>query len=273
MPRTIDNRSIIVTGASSGIGAATAIACADAGMHVVLNARRADRLRDLAARIESLDRRATVIAGDVTEPDISQRMLDAASDLPGGLYAVFANAGYGTDRPTHEMTMDEVRAMFEVNFFAAFDLVQRAARTLMERSASGHLLMCSSCLAKFTMPGTGVYSASKAAQNHVCRAMRAELRAHNVDVTSVHPVGTRTEFFEVSAERAGKRGRGATVADRTPRMFMQSPERVAFAVVRCLRRPKPEVWTSTLVRLMAGVMTMSPRLGDFAMRRAGRAAE
>ncbi len=93
MAAKLTDKVIIITGASSGIGAATAIACAEAGMNIVLNARREDRLRDVADRIDKLGRQTELVIGDVTEPGISQRMLDAAEQRFGRFDAVFANAG------------------------------------------------------------------------------------------------------------------------------------------------------------------------------------
>src|SRR5687767_147345 len=97
--RDLSGRVMIITGASSGIGAATAIACAKAGMDVVLNARRADKLGDVASQVHSLGRKAQIVPGDVTEPGISKRILDEATERFGRFDAVFANAGYGYDRP------------------------------------------------------------------------------------------------------------------------------------------------------------------------------
>ena len=125
--------------------------------------------------------------------------------------------------------------------------------------------MCSSCVAKFTLPKFGAYSATKAAQNHICRAMRHELRPHGIEVASVHPVTTKTEFFEVSAQRSG-RGRPTTVTpEHAPKLFTQPPERVARAVIRTLRHPRSEVWTSFIVRTVAGVMNAWPGFQDMVM--------
>lgn len=266
MGRAITDRSIIITGASSGIGAATAVACADAGMDVVLNARRVERLEAVADQVRQAGRTAVTVPGGVTDEGLSERLLDAADGLPGGLYAAFANAGYGLDRPIVDMTDEDLHDIFNVNFFAATDLIQRAARRLLERSAPGHLIMCSSCLARFTMPNNGVYAATKAAQNHVSRAMRMELRGTGIEVAAVMPVTTETEFFDASARNSGGAGNGPPV----PRPFVQPPQRVARAIVRCLHRPRPEVWTSTPTRLGAALMTACPRLMDAVMTRAAR---
>lgn len=273
--RQLTGQVMIITGASSGIGAATAIACAKAGMNVVINARREVRLQAVAAQVEAHGGRAVIVAGDVATPGISEQMLDAAVDAFGRCDAVFANAGYGLERSMTEVTPAELREMFEVNFFAGVDLLQKAAKRWIARGQGGHLLMCSSCLAKFSLPLNGPYCATKAAQNQICRAMRIELKPHGIHVASVHPIGTYTEFFESSTKRSGKDSSDdhQPIVSNTPRMFMQPPERVANAVIRCLRRPTPEVWTSTFVRLAAALMVASPRLGDWMLSRAGKIAQ
>jgi short-subunit dehydrogenase len=267
MAGDLREKVIIITGASSGIGAATALQCARAGMDIVLNARREDRLEEVAGKIRQLDRKAALVVGDVTEPGIGQRLLDAAEEQFGRFDVVFANAGYGMNKTVLDMTDEEWRRMFEVNLFAGIELLRAAAQRLLDRNQPGHLLMCSSCLSKFSLPRHSAYAATKAAQNAVCSAMRHELRDRNIYVSSVHPITTTTEFFEVSAHASGRPPERAKLPDHTPGFLVQRPERVARAVVRCLRRPCPEVWTSLLVRTMAGFMTISPRFYEWAIHR------
>ena len=141
MPRVLRDQVIIITGASSGIGAATAIQCAKAGMDMVLNARRADRLEQVADTVRQCGRKAEIVVGDVTEEGMSQRMLDTAQDAYGQFDVVFANAGYGFERSVVQMDDQELRQIFDVNFFASFDLLRHAARRLLDAERSGHLLM------------------------------------------------------------------------------------------------------------------------------------
>ena len=97
--------------------------------------------------------------------------------------------------------------------------------------------------------------------------MRLELARYNIEVSSVHPITTMTEFFEVSNQLSGKAGNTSTVPDHASKMFVQTPERVARAIVRCLRKPRPEVWTSHIVRSVAGVMTAFPWFFDLVVRK------
>ncbi len=265
MPISLEGRVFVITGGSSGIGRATAIEAARAGMDVAVTARRADRLESVVGEIRSLGRRALAVAGDVADPDFSRQLLDETERSLGPFHAVFANAGYGAERRVLDFTDEELRRMFEVNFFASLDLARLAARRLRDARRPGHLLMCSSCVARFTLPGYGPYAATKAAQAMVCRSMRYELREFGIEVSSVHPVTTATEFFDVATGGGGAGGSGPvvpSVAAHAPKFIIQSPERVARAVIACLRRPRSEVWTSLPARLGAGLFTACPWIAD-----------
>jgi NAD(P)-dependent dehydrogenase (short-subunit alcohol dehydrogenase family) len=265
--RDLSGKVIVITGASSGIGAATAIECARSGMKVVLGGRRVDRLEEVALRVRDVGGEAAIVVGDVTDESNVTDLLDEAVRSFGGFDVVFSNAGYGTEVPFTAMTEEALRAMFEVNFFASVTLCREAAHRWMDEGRGGHLLLCSSCLSKFTLAYYGVYAATKASQAMVARSMRHELAGHGIEVSSVHPVTTRTEFFEVSAERSGFESGDSTVPDHAPKAFIQTPERVARAVVKCLRSPRSEVWTSWLVRFASALFTLWPGLQDLVIRR------
>jgi len=250
-------KPIAITGASSGIGRATALACAHAGMPVLASARREDRLRELVETIRAEGGRAEFAVADVSEPGSGERVVEACASAFGGVYAAFANAGYGYEAAHHQSAEQDVRDLFETNVFGTLRLLDAAIPRLIERRA-GHLLVCSSCLSALPTPYYGAYSATKSAQHHLASAMRLELREHRVHVSTVHPVGTRTEFFDEAARRSG----GARFLSREDGPFMQTPERVARAIVACLKRPRPEVWTSAAARLGFHLSGLTPGLRD-----------
>lgn len=263
MPRIdLSGKPIAITGASSGIGAATAIACARAGMPVVIGARRMDKLAAVVDIITAAGGKAIAVPTDVTRPGDCQRLIDETVARFGSIYAVFANAGYGLESPVAEMADQALRDLFETNFYGTLNTITPALPH-MRRAGRGHILICSSCLAKMTVPYYSAYSATKAAQNHIGRAMNLELRNEGIHVSTVHPIGTRTEFFDTVKKLNG----GAKIVDHTPDRFMQPPERVANAIVRCLRRPKPEVWTSTFVRFGMALCNAFPGIEDFWLHR------
>jgi short-subunit dehydrogenase len=175
----------------------------------------------------------------------------------GSIYSVFANAGYGLERPIHLTSDAELRAIFETNFFGTMNTI-RPALEVMSPGRSGHILICSSCLAKLGIPLVGAYSATKAAQDHIGRAMRAELRDQGILVSTVHPVGTATEFFERKASETGR-----PVMTSPPKFFLQKPEKVARAIVRRLRKGRGgEVWTSPSAILSFAFLMAFPGLTD-----------
>jgi short-subunit dehydrogenase len=257
MSISLRGKTILITGASSGIGAVTAKACIDAGMHCVITARREDALNQLA---EELGDNCRAIVGDVTHSGFNEFLLEEAGDV----YAVFANAGHGLDQAMADCDMNQFRALFELNVFSVVELASLAAKQMIVKKR-GHILLCASCLSKFATPQHGAYCASKSAVEAIAKSMRMEVKKDDIYVSTVHPIGTKTEFFDSSASRSRN-----TVSDfttQTPSWLMQSPERVANAVVRCLRRPRPEVWTSISMRLISTTFSAFPRIAGAVTRR------
>lgn len=257
MPIDLTSKPILIAGASSGIGAATARACAAAGMPVALAARRRDKLEAVASDCAAHNVATAVIECDVTDPDACERMVAQADAELGPIYAAFANAGFGQESPLLDMSDHDTRAMFETNLFGTLNVIRPAAERMKSRAA-GHLLICSSCLGIFPTPWYSVYSATKAAQHHMGRALDVELRAHNIRCSTVHPVGTKTEFFDEMKAR-----QGTLAVAGSSESFVQPASTVANAIVRCLRKPRPEVWTSTAARYGMLASAFMPRLTGF----------
>lgn len=276
----LTNKPIAITGASSGIGRATAIACARAGMPVVLAARRLDKLERVVAEIRAIDiigRDGRTIKGcavavetDVSKPEDCTRLIDRTVAEFGSIYSVFANAGYGYEKAVLDTSEAEIREIFETNFWGTLNTIRpaiaamrNAAPTSAARSGTkqplGHVLICTSSLSKIGVPYLGMYSATKAAQDHLGRSMRHELHGTGIRLSTVHPIGTRTELWEVLEKRSGGKTK---FSSRTPASFMQPPERVAKAVVKCLHTPRGEVWTSLPTRVMLGLSVMFPGITD-----------
>ncbi|MDG2021243.1 MAG: SDR family NAD(P)-dependent oxidoreductase [Phycisphaerales bacterium] len=267
--RQLHGKRILITGGGTGIGAATARACASSGMQVMLSGRRSGPLERVVGEIEAAGGTASMRVGDVATPGASEALLNAMDETFGGTDAVFANAGYGIEKPVLEASPAEIRRIFDVNLVAAVDLMRATGLRLRAEDRPGHLLGCASILGKFTLPDYGLYSATKAALTHVCRSMRCELHDDGIAVSSVHPVTTRTEFFEIAKKESGE-GHGPVVQDgvptHAPRMFVQSADVVARAVVKCLQRPRAEVWTSPVGRLSAGIFELLPPVYEMVLR-------
>jgi short-subunit dehydrogenase len=261
MPKNLGNRVMVIAGASSGIGAATALACARAGMQVVLGARRVDRLHDVGAQIEKLGRRAVVVACDVRQDADATALIDAAVKGFGRIDAAFANAGYGLCAPVLETSDRQMRDIFETNYYGTWRVL-KAAATVMRRQRSGHLLVCSSAASEVAPPMYGAYAATKAAQDSIACALRAELSVEGIDVTSIHPMGTKTEFMA----RVESVSDGRTSSIGVPAPMRHTPEYVARCILRCLRRPCAEVWPSFPTRLGVGIAAAFPAAAAWGLR-------
>lgn len=262
----LKDRPIIITGGGTGIGAATALACARQGMPVLLAGRREAPLANVQSQITEAGGHAAIATVDVTDEHHAEMLLDMTTSNFGPAWAVFANAGRGLDRPGHRTADDEMRAIFEVNFFSAHRLMSAAAHHMIASQQGGHLLACASCVSKFSPPYHGAYAATKASMDLMCQSMRVELAPFGIHVSTVHPITTVTDFFDESAKLSG-RDEHSSGLHHTPRFLRQRPERVAAAIVRCLRRPRPEVWTSRLVRTVSAVRTLWPKLMDREFRK------
>lgn len=254
---------IAITGASSGIGAATAIACARAGMPVVVAARRLDRLHAVVESITRAGGKAIAVACDVVKPEECRALVERTVSEFGSIYSIFANAGYGIEGRAHEIKDEDWRAIFETNFYGTMHTIRPALEHMLA-ARRGHVLICSSCVAKSGVPYLAAYTATKAAQDHVGRAMRLELEGTGVHVSTVHPIGTVTEFSKVVKQKSGDK-RFA----ETPRGLKQSAEHVANTIVRRLARDGRggEVWPNLTARFLFGAGTMFPSLADSILRR------
>ncbi len=230
-------------------------------MAVALGARREDRLAEVVEEVQRAGGKAIAVKVNVDRPEECAAFVERTVGEFGSIYGVFANAGYGAKTPIATTSDADVRAMFETNFFGTLNTI-RPALAHMERAGRGHVLICSSCLSKFALPWHCVYSATKAAQDHIGRSLAIELRGKGIAVSTVHPVGTRTEFFEQAAARSHETASDAA-ANHSPKFMMQPPERVADAVVRCLKKPRGEVWTSLPTRLLFAGLTAVPGLRDY----------
>lgn len=243
----------VITGASSGIGEAVARAFARDGLHVVLAARRRERLDAIAADIADTGGRATAVTCDVTAPTDVEAVVAAALQRTGRLDVMVCNAGLGYNGRLEETTADDMRRLMEVNFFGTFHAA-RAAVTHFRAVGRGHLFIVSSIVGRKGVPRMGAYAATKFAQAGLGESVRAELAGTGVHVTMVYPISTETNF-----RAAMRHAWGQDVAGAGPR---QSPAHVAACMARCLRRPRADIYPYRLSRLAAVGAALLPGLTD-----------
>jgi NADP-dependent 3-hydroxy acid dehydrogenase YdfG len=187
-----DDRVMLITGASSGIGAATARAAAQEGWRLVLAARSQDRLQSLAQELGD-ERRALAVRCDVAEWEDQERMAQAALDAFGAIDAVFANAGFGGQRGLLADTPEHWRSMILTNVYGAA-LTLRATVPALKRSR-GHILLTSSVAGRRVLPGS-IYSATKHAVTALGEAARQDLHGTGIRVTLIEPGMVDTPFFD-----------------------------------------------------------------------------
>ena len=198
-----DDPVLLITGASSGIGAATARAAADAGYRVALGARRKRELDKLARELGGADR-ALARSCDVTDWADVEGLTEAALSRFGRLDAVFANAGFGAKRGFLEESVENWKAMIDTNVLGVALTIRATLPHLLDRD-SGHYVLTSSIAGRRALPGS-LYAATKFAVSAIGEALRQELRRMHdnagIRVTLISPGMTDTEFFDQRPDNA-----------------------------------------------------------------------
>jgi len=181
----------LISGASSGIGAATARQAAEAGYRLVLAARSTDRLRELASELGG-EERAVAVPCDVTDWDQQQVMVGTALERFGQLDVAFANAGFGATRGFLEESPEQWRSMVLTNVYGVALTIRATLQAL--KDARGHLLLTGSVAGRRALPGS-LYSATKWAVTAMGESARQELHGTGVRVTLIEPGVVDTAFF------------------------------------------------------------------------------
>ena len=220
----IKDAVVVVTGASSGIGEATARAAVERGARVVLAARREERIADLARELG----RAVAVRCDVTDPAQVQTLVRSALDAFGRLDVLVNNAGQGLQVGVEQIDLDDFRALLELNLVAPLSVMQ-AVIPVMRAQGSGSIVNVSSGTTFANAPGTGGYVASKIALERLSAIAREELRGTGISVSTIIPFATSTEF--VASLRAGRSEAEAGLAG----VDFDPPERVAEAILELVR--------------------------------------
>jgi len=260
----LSGRVVAITGASAGIGLATAERLAREGAAVALCARRADRLSEIVARISSAGGRAAGWAADVTSEEDVRLFVRRAVETFGRLDVMICNAGIGFHDAFDRTPSDVMRRLVDVNLMGTF-FAARAAIDVFLPQNSGHVIALSSIVGRRGMAGSAVYSATKAAQIGFIEALRAEFVNTGLKASVVFPVGTETEFHEAIARDYGHRVHGLG-----PR---QSADDVARAIVDCVVSPKAEVYPFPKAWWLSVLSVVAPARADQVVQKWGRKVE
>lgn len=270
------SQAVLITGCSSGIGAATAARLAAEGRKVYATARRPETLSELAAG------GCQTLALDVTDEQSMQAAVDAVVSAEGAVGVLVNNAGYSQSGAVETIPMEQLRGQFETNVFGLVRMCQLVLPG-MRRQGWGKIVNLSSMGGRLVFPGGGAYHATKYAVEALSDALRFEVRGFGVDVIIVEPGLIVTNFGEVAAgsvsEAAGAGVYGhfnQHVAKLTAEAYRgpmaklgAGPDAVAKTISRAIRvrRPKARYLVTASARLMVGQRRISPdRMWDLMMR-------
>jgi len=190
---------VLITGASSGIGEATARELGNRGYKVILTARRLNRLKTIAKEIRANGGEAEAYELDLQSSNSIQSLVDSLCEMNQPPHCEIHNAGYGIYGRVDQVPVEEARDLFETNLFGAMELIRRSV-DWMKNQENARIVTVASAVAKRGFPVMSYYSASKAALESMSESMRLELEPYDITVQIVYPVRTTTEFSD-SARR------------------------------------------------------------------------
>lgn len=261
MARPIDGMVVIITGASAGIGRALAVQLHARGAKLALAARRLDVLEQLNGE---LDERHLVVGCDVSIESDCFNLIEQTIARFGRIDTLIANAGYGLVRRVHEASSDETDQLFRTNVYGTIHCIRAAVPHILKNEVRdgwrGQLMLMSSAAARRGLPMLGGYAATKASQLMLAEAARVELKQHRIAVTSVHPIGTESDFFKV-AESVSQ----FKINPRRRGRIRQTSESVASKSIRAIERPVRECWPFWPARWALSLATIWPGFGDYVM--------
>ena len=231
MSKKLQGKVGLITGSSSGIGRASALALAEEGANLVLTARRHERLADLEVAIRKAGGQAISIVGDSRDEETARKAVEAALSTFGTLDILINNVGIGYYKNIIDTSPAEYDEMMDTNVRSTF-LFTRYAVPQMIKQGSGTILMISSMAGIYGFGGQAVYCASKFAEIGFTQALDKELRPYGIKVGAICPGGTKTEFAL---------GKGRTV-ESVAQSGMLAPEDVAGAVLlACTQSAKSRI--------------------------------
>jgi len=246
---------VVVTGASSGIGEATALRFARAGSRVVLAARRLDRLEALAERIRSRGGIALPVRCDVTEAPEVGALVERTLEAFGWCDVLVNNAGIPSGGPFREIAPEQVDRVVQVNLLGVMQVTKAFLPPMLERR-SGHVVNVASLAGRFATPGSSVYGATKHGVVAFSESLYYELRPLGVLVTTVNPGFTRTEGFPQT---------------NIPKALVMDADRVARTIIDVVRRDRaPEISVPRSLAAMQVFRILTPPLYRWGVSLAAR---
>jgi NADP-dependent 3-hydroxy acid dehydrogenase YdfG len=260
--RQLDGMVVAITGASAGIGQALARYLHAHGARLALAARRTERLEQLATE---LNNQPLVVTCDVAKADDCRAFVRKTYEHFGRLDTLVCNAGIGLLRRIEDMSAEDWQSILAINVFGTTQCISAAVPRMraqeLRHGFRGQVMIVSSCLARRGLPDTGAYCVTKAAQLSIAEALRMELEADAIAVTSVHPITTSSDFFTEAEKRSSRPFRRKSYEPT------QTPDEVAQAMAKAMVRPRAECWPHARSRWLFGSGALFPEIADGIVRK------
>ncbi|WP_100487261.1 SDR family oxidoreductase [Sporolactobacillus pectinivorans] len=230
----IKNKVVVITGASSGIGEATAKLLAEKGALVVLGARREDKLRALTDEIKRQGGQSVYRVTDVVNPDDSQKLVQLAKDTFGRLDVIFLNAGIMPNSPLSELKTDEWNKIIDVNLKGVLNGIAAVLPTFKSQK-SGHIITTSSVAGLKSYPAGAIYGATKWAVRDLMEVLRMEsaLEGNNIRTATIYPAAINTELLDQITDK-----KTAGDMEKIYEQYGITPDRIANVVAFAINQPE-----------------------------------
>jgi short-subunit dehydrogenase len=256
--KRFEDKVVLITGASSGIGRATAIEFASEGASTILVSRSREKLERVAEEIRALNSSVLVVPTDVSSPEQVSSMVSEVVTQYGGIDVVFNNAGSSyVGRVEDDNFAENAKKMMDADYFGTVNVTTEVL-PVMKRQGSGHIMNMSSVVGKKAFPHFGGYSAAMHAISGFTDALRQELRGSGINVSTIHPALTQTPLLDnVSPE------------DMPPPFRRLTPipvKTVAKAVLDGVEHNRARIVVPFQPRFLFLADMLSPRIGDLAVR-------
>ena len=257
MTNSLENKVVIVTGASSGIGKETALAFAKEKSIVVLASRNLDKLTPLADEIKKMGAKVLVVKTDVSNQDDIQNLVNTTLNMYGRIDILVNNAGWGIHASVEDTPVKDMKDIFDTNFMGPF-YAMKLILPIMKKQSSGHIMNIASVIGRRGIGFSSAYCATKFALIGMTESLQVELRNTPIHASNICP-GLTDTHFGVNMREPIYRNKKNVWKNGVP------SSKVANAIVRCAKKPKREVYISLQDRGIVFVNTLCPGFMEFVL--------